>query len=84
MNGKFKYTIVTALSSEELEIKVTEKISDGWLPHGGVSVTVWCETWKNEHEYENENETRICKQTLFAQAMKFVYGVHTMSDILKA
>jgi hypothetical protein len=37
MNQVKEYTIVTALSPNELILLVNEKISEGWQPVGGIS-----------------------------------------------
>lgn len=60
-----EYDVIEATELDDLKNRVIEKINQGWIPQGGVSVTAWDEQWENSRNGYTESET----YTIFVQAM---------------
>jgi hypothetical protein len=58
------YQVVCAETADDLETSVKMLMAGGWVPHGGVSVSGWFETWENRDGWMETN-----RETRFAQAM---------------
>lgn len=60
-----EYKFISEESGMKLEEVVNELMTSGWMPCGGVSVSVLHRTWENERKGYEESAT----EWVYAQAM---------------